>query len=253
MAFAPARVDAVMLEARAATLVRRPHDDGSKRNALIAAGTLLEVDAAAGRPTPGTVRAACARARAPDLSSPAAVVVGLPFASLAVHALAASPVRIAVALSPGGDPTAAVAAGAHEVELGIDAGAVLAGRPAAAFDAIEAAKRACGEATLKVVIDAGELGSFAAFGRAAELALSAGADFLKTAAATRPDALPPLALLLCGVIRQHARRTGRRAGLALAATSLPADVRPGYLSIASETLGPDWLQPARLRIGSETA
>lgn len=253
MAFAPARVDAVMLEARATQLFRRLHDDGAKRDAMAAAGALLEIDAATGGQTPGTVRAACARALAPDFPAPAAVVVGLHLAPVAARALAESPVRVSVALGPGGDPAAAVAAGAHEVELTLDAGVLLAGRPEVAIQAIEAAKHACGHAALKVVIGAGELGSCAAFARAAALALTAGADFLKTSADTEPAALPALALLLCGVLREHRRRTGRFGGLALAGAAMTADARAGFVSIAGETLGADCLQPARLRIGAGAA
>jgi len=242
-----------MLEARAAQLFRRPRDDGAQRDAMLAAAALLEIDALSGGPTPGTVRAACARALAADFTAPAAVVVGLPFVSFAAHALAASPVLVAAAVGLGVDPAAAVTAGAHEVEIPLDAGALLAGRPQVAFEAIEAAKRACGQAALKVVIGARELGSCAAVGRAAALALAAGADFLKTAADTEPAALPALALLLCGVLREHGRRTGRFAGLALAGAALSADARIGFVSIARETLGAAWLQPARLRIGAGTA
>jgi len=242
-----------MLEARAAQLFRRLHDDGAKRDAMVAAGALLEIDAVTGGATPGTVRAACARALVADVPAPAAVVVGVHLASVAVRALAESPVRVAVALSPGGDPAAAVAAGAHEVEIPLDAAALLAGRPEVAIQAIEAAKHACGQAVLKVVIGAGELGSRAAFARAAALALAAGAEFLKTAADTEPAALPALALLLCGVLREHGRRTGRFGGLALAGTAMTADARAGFVSIASETLGAACLQPARLRIGAGSA
>jgi deoxyribose-phosphate aldolase len=253
MAFAPARVDAVMLEARAAQLFGRVREGDAKRNATAAAGALLELDAVSGGATPGTVRRACAAALGAGSPAPAAVVVTQHFAPVALGALAAVPVRVAVAVGGGDDLAAALAAGAHELELALDASSLLAGRPEAAFEQIAAAKRACGDVPLKVVIGARELGSRAAFARAAGLALAAGADFLKTAHDTEARALPALALLLSGVVREYARRGGRAAGLALTGADMTADARAGCVSIVSETLGAAWLGPERLRIGARIA
>jgi deoxyribose-phosphate aldolase len=246
MAFAPARVDAVMLEARATQLFGRlPSGDATPP-----ADAFIELDVVSGSPTPATVRAACARARAAGFGGPAAVVVAPRFASLAAQALAASPVRVVVALGPHDDAAGAAAAGAHEIEIRLDAGALLAGRPDDARGQIAATKRACGDAVVKVVIGARELGSWTAVRRAAGVALAAGADFLKTAGDSERSALPALALLLSELLREDARRTGRAAGLA--GRNVSAGARTGFVSIASETLGARWLRPELFRLAAGT-
>jgi deoxyribose-phosphate aldolase len=48
------------------------------------------------------------------------------------------------------------------------------------FDEIAAIKEACGEARLKVILETGELGTYDKVRLASDIAIAAGADFIKT-------------------------------------------------------------------------
>ena len=110
----------------------------------------------------------------------------------------------------------ALAAGADEIDFVVDRSAFLTGDDARAGAEITAARRSCAGATLKVILETSELGSYATVRRAAEVALAAGADFLKTSTGKGlGGATPALALLLAQVLRAHARATAQRAGLKL--------------------------------------
>jgi deoxyribose-phosphate aldolase len=147
----------------------------------------------------------------------------------------------------------ALEAGAHEIDMVIDRGMFLSGRYDAVLAEIVAVKRACGPATLKVILEAGELGSYAAIRRACDLALAGGADFVKTATGKiGVSSTPPIALVLCEAIRDHARIFGRAAGLKLAGGIRTTKSALGYLALVNETLGPAWLVPERFRIGASS-
>jgi len=219
-----------------------------------------------GKDTASKVRGLCARARipGPGLPSVAAVCVYPSRVGVAVDALRGSAVKTAsVATSfPSGlspldlrlrETVEAVDAGADEIDMVIDRSAFLSGRYDVVARDIEATRDACRGATLKVILEVGELGSYAAIRRACDLALASGADFLKTSTGKiGASSTPAIALLMCEAIREHARRTGRRVGLKLAGGIRTSKAALGYVSIVHETLGNDWLRPERFRIGASS-
>jgi deoxyribose-phosphate aldolase len=264
MARAFARVDAAMLEARAAVLAKRSIKAAAKRAGIDLLVGCLDLTTLEGKDTPGQVRALCARAGAPAPGVPpvAAVCVYPTFAALARSALAGSSVKVAAVAGafPSGhsplevklaDIRDAVAAGAEEIDVVIDRGALLAGESAGVARELRAMRESSGAATLKVILEVGELGSYQAIRRACDLALEAGADFIKTSTGKiGSSATPPVALLMCEAIREHFRATGRAAGLKLAGGVRTTRAALGYLAIVKETLGDAWLHPTRLRIGA---
>jgi len=264
MSRAVPRVDAVALESRAALLAKRSIKAEAKRTGIELAIACMDLTSLEGRDTAGNVRALCARAAkpAPDAPSVAAVCVYPSLVPEAAAALAATSVRVAAvaAAFPSGlsslevklrDAAEAVAAGAHEIDMVIDRGALLAGHDRRVREEIAAMRDACGGATLKVILEAGELGSYAAVRHACNLALEAGADFVKTSTGKiGAGSTPALALLLCEALREHGRRTGRAAGLKLAGGIRTTKAALGYLAIVKETLGDAWLTPALFRIGA---
>ena len=136
----------------------------------------------------------------------------------------------------------------------IDRGLFLAGEHARVHDEIVAVKSACGPASLKVILEVGELGSYEAIRRACDIALAAGADFVKTATGKLPISSTPRRSrsLMCEAIRDHAHRTGREAGLKLAGGIRSTKSALGYLALVNETLGAAWLAPDRFRIGASS-
>jgi deoxyribose-phosphate aldolase len=259
-------VDAVMLEARATVLAKRSFKAEAKRaghDLLIACMDLTTLE---GKDTPSKVRGLCARgiSAAPDVPSVAAICIYPSLVPVALEALEGSSVKVASVATafPSGlspidvklrETREAVAAGAHEIDMVIDRSAFLSGRYDVLCEEIVAVRDACAGATLKVILEVGELGSYAAVRHACDLALGAGADFVKTSTGKiGVSSTPAVALLMCESIRDHERRTGRRAGLKLAGGIRTAKAALGYLAIVNETLGPAWLVPERFRIGASS-
>lgn len=258
-----------MLEARAGALSKRSIKTTAKRAGIRLAISCMDLTTLEGKDSEGRVRSLCARAirpapRYPDLPSVAAVCIYPSLVAIAKNALRGSGVKVASVATafPSGlsslevklaDTQAALDAGADEIDMVIDRGAFLSGHYQAVFDEIVAVKRVCGPVHLKVILETGELGSYDAVRRASELALEAGADVIKTSTGkTGTNATFPVAVTMCEAIREHARRTGRRAGLKVAGGVRTTKQALTYLVILKETLGDDWLTPDLFRIGASS-
>jgi deoxyribose-phosphate aldolase len=262
------RVNAAVLEARAAELSKRSIKAAAKRSAIALIVRCTDLTTLEGRDSEGRVRALSARAIAPaaDLPAVAAVCVYPSLVAAAKASLAGSAVKVASVATafPSGlsaldvklaDTQAALDAGADEIDMVIDRGALLAGRDVHVAEEIRAVRELCVTrgAALKVILEAGELGSYATIRRAADLALEAGADFIKTSTGKIAiSSTPPIALLLCEALRDHERRTGRIAGLKLAGGIRTTKSALAYLAIVAETLDVRWLHPERLRFGASS-
>ncbi|MBD5633857.1 MAG: deoxyribose-phosphate aldolase [Candidatus Eremiobacteraeota bacterium] len=263
---APVRIDAVMLESRAAMLAKRSIKADAKRSGIDIAIACMDLTTLEGKDTPQKVRGLCARGIAPGQGAPSVAAICVypnlvPAAVLAVSGSSVKVASVATAFPSGLSPLDvklrevldAVAAGAHEVDMVIDRSLFLRGCYDAVLDEIVAVKAACGSARLKVILEAGELGSYRAIRLACDLALEGGADFVKTATGKIGiSSTPAIALLMCEAIRDHARATGREAGLKLAGGIRTTKAALGYLALVNETLGTAWLVPERFRIGASS-
>jgi deoxyribose-phosphate aldolase len=262
-----ATIDAVMLEARAGALSKRSIKTTAKMAGIRLAIECMDLTTLEGRDSEGRVRSLCAKAikpapHLPDVPSVAAVCVYPNLVAVAKDALKGSSVKVASVATafPSGqsslevklaDTQAAIDAGADEIDMVIDRGAFLEGRYQDVFDEIVAVKRVCGQLHLKVILETGELGTYDNVRRASDLALDAGADVIKTSTGkVGTNATFPVALAMCEAIREHARRTGRRAGLKVAGGCRTTKQALTYLVIVKETLGEGWLNPNLFRIGA---
>ena len=154
-------------------------------------------DHSRGKDTPGKVRSLCQKARHPSDDTdvpPVAAVCIYPF--LVKHArkwLADTPIKVAsVATSfPSGqsplrlrlaEVKQAVSDGADEVDMVINRGLFLAGEFDAVQDEIAAVVEACGDATLKVILEVSELESYDNIRAASFIAMRVirEGDFIKT-------------------------------------------------------------------------
>src|SRR5690606_23463437 len=109
------------------------------------------------------------------------------------------------------DTRFAVENGATEIDMVINRGAFLSGEYQRVFDEIAAIKDASGPAHLKVILETGELGSFQRVRLASELAMEAGADFIKTSTGkVQPAATLPVTLVMLQAIADFDRRTGKK-------------------------------------------
>lgn len=151
------------------------------------------------------------------------------------------------------ETTWAVSEGADEIDMVISRGKFLAGKWNEVFDEIAAIKSACGQAHLKVILETGELGTLDSVRAASELALLAGADFIKTSTGKiQPAATQPVTLVMLETIRDYYLKTGKTAGMKPAGGISSAKTAIQYLVMVNETLGEKWLNPALFRFGASS-
>ena len=262
-------VDAVGVEERAASLAKRSIKKDAKLWALDMAIRMMDLTTLEGKDTPGKVRALAGKARRPDPTDPsipsvAALCVYPNMIPTAVAALKGSGVKIASVATyfPSGqapieiklaDVRSAVEMGADEIDMVIDRGAFLAGDYASVYDEIVAVKEACGDAHLKVILEAGELETYDNIRRASVLAMAAGADFIKTSTGkVNPASTLPGSLVMMEAIRDFYGQTGRAVGMKSAGGIRTAKEAISYLVVLYETLGPEWMTPDRYRFGASS-
>jgi deoxyribose-phosphate aldolase len=264
---APPPVDPVGVEERAAELAKRSLKADAKVAGLSLAVRMMDLTTLEGRDTPGKIRQLCQKALRPLAGDPnvgpvAAVCVYPDLVPVAKESLGASAVKVAsvaTAFPSGRSPLdvklaevkRAVGFGADEIDMVIDRGAMLMGDCARVYDEIAATKEACGGAHLKVILETGELGSYDVVRRASELAIAAGADFIKTSTGkVQPAATPAVTLVMLEAIRDHYQATGRRIGMKPAGGVRTAKQALQYLVLVKETLGDAWLTPHLFRFGA---
>lgn len=269
MAFEAPPVDRIGVEERAAALGKRSIKKSAKIAGLRMAIAMCDLTTLEGKDSVGKVRALCQKAKHPlpghpEIPSVAAVCVYPSLVPTAKRALEGSRVKVAaVATSfPSGqlplplklaEVSRAVEDGADEIDMVIDRGAFLAGQYAKVHDEIAQVKEACRGAALKVILETGELDTYDNVRLACEIALRAGADFLKTSTGkVQPAATPPVALILLESVRDFHRETGRPVSVKVAGGIRSAKEALHYLVIVKETLGEEWLTPERFRFGAST-
>ncbi|SNR38192.1 deoxyribose-phosphate aldolase [Haloechinothrix alba] len=241
-----------------------PVPDGELIDTVIG---MLDLTSLAATDTESSVRDLCGRARQPDprahgVPPVAAVCVYPDLVAAAATSLAGS--GIGVASVAGGFPSGrtplpvklaevehAVSAGATEIDAVLDRGAFLEERYGTVFDGVAEVKRACGHATLKVILETGELVTAEQVRRASWLALLAGADILKTSTGKiSPAASLPAMYLLADAVRGWHESTGERRGLKPAGGIRTTDDALRYLTLVRGTAGPRWSTPTLFRIGA---
>lgn len=105
-----------------------------------------------------------------------------------------------------------------------------------------------GVGLLKVIIETGELGSDDAIHRASELAIDAGADFIKTSTGKVPvNATPEAAKVMLDVIAGYNKST---IGFKAAGGVKTTEDASTYLDLADQIMGPDWAGHRTFRFGA---
>jgi deoxyribose-phosphate aldolase len=259
-------VDKVYVEERAAALGKRSIKKDAKVAGLRLAITMMDLTTLEGKDTPGKVATMCQKARwpheAPGTPSVAAVCVYPNMVPVAKRALEGSTVKVASVATafPSGlsplpvkldDTRRAVEFGADEIDMVIDRGAMLAGEHGKVYDEIVAVKEACGPAHLKVILETGELGTYDVVRKASQIAMVAGADFIKTSTGKiQPAATTPVTLVMLEAIRDFFYATGKRIGMKPAGGIRTAKQALHYLVMVKETLGDAWLSADMFRFGA---
>ncbi|HET9793655.1 MAG TPA: deoxyribose-phosphate aldolase [Thermoanaerobaculia bacterium] len=231
-----------------------------------AAIAVLDLTSLRGEDTEESVAALCRRAAAPAPGAPsAAAVCILPrFVHAARRALDGSAVRLASVAGdfPSGraplpekleEVRRARGEGADEIDAPIDRGAFRRGDERRVADEIAAIREACAGATLKVILETGELGSADDVRRAAGIAIAAGADFVKSSTGTIPaGATPETIRILLETARDAEERLRRRVGVKASGGIRRRADAFAYLDLARRVRGPDGAGADRFRIGASS-
>ncbi len=262
-------IDQVMVEERAASFTKRSIKAGAKLAGLKTIVSMMDLTTLEGKDTPGKVAYLCRKAIQPadpryGVPSCAAVCVYPNLVRAAKTFVGDSGVKVASVATafPSGqsalrvkldDTRRAAGDGADEIDMVIDRGAFLAGEHGKVADEIARVKEACGTAHLKVILETGELQTYDNVRIASDLAMRAGADFIKTSTGkVTPAATLPVTLVMLEAIRDYFYATGLRIGMKPAGGIRTAKESLAYLVMLAETLGDDWLTPDLFRFGAST-
>lgn len=262
-------IDAVGIQERVARIRTRSIKKDSKLQALELALRMMDLTTLEGSDSEGKVRQLCNKAmhpytELPDIPSVAAVCVYPNRVALAKSILKDSSISIASVATafPSGmsslqikldDVRYAVSEGADEIDMVISRGAFLSGQYAKVYDEIAQIKEACESAHLKVILETGELGSLENVRMASDLAMKAGADFIKTSTGKiAPAATMPVVLVMLHAIRDYYHSTGVKIGMKPAGGIRSSKQAIQYLVMVKETLGKDWLDPSLFRFGASS-
>lgn len=197
-----------------------------------------------------------------QISCTAAVCVYPPFVAIAKEELKGSEISVASvagAFPAGQSPIEikvaevkyAVQQGADEIDMVISRGKFLEGNYQEVYDEIRAIRNACPNALLKVILETGELKTPQNIYKASQIAIAAGADFIKTSTGKiAVNATPEAFLVMMDAIKRHYKETGIMVGIkAAGGISDPADAML-YVNLLSQVLGEDWLSKRYFRIGA---
>ncbi len=262
-------IDTVGVEERVSRLNKRSIKKESKLQGLKLALSMIDHTTLEGKDSEGKVIQLCRKAITPyapmpDLPSVAAVCVYPNMVSIAKKTVAGTSVNVASVATafPSGmakletkleDVKYAVSEGADEIDMVISRGEFLKGNFTYVFDEIVAVKEACGDAHLKVILETGELETLTNVRKASDLAMHAGADFIKTSTGKiQPAATQPVTLVMLEAIRNYYTETGRKVGMKPAGGIRKAKEALQYLVLVNETLGSEWLTNKMFRFGASS-
>ena len=262
-------IDKVGVEERVARFQTRSIKNESKLQGLKMVLNMIDLTTLEGKDTPGKVKQMCYKAQHLHdlhlgLPSVAAVCVYPSMVAIAKKELINSSVKIASVSTafPSGqapmevkitDTKFAVDAGADEIDMVISRGKFLSGEYNFVFDEIAAIKEACGSARLKVILETGELATLDNVRKASDLAIYAGADFIKTSTGKiQPAATIQVTYTMLMAIRDYFDETGIMVGMKPAGGISTSKLALHNLVMVKEILGDAWLNNHWFRFGASS-
>ena len=262
-------IDQVNTQERVSRLFSRSIKKESKMQALYLALSMIDLTTLEGKDSEGKVKQLCYKAshlhyKHPGLPYVAAICVYPTMVPIAKKELVGTGINVASVATafPSGmadinakldEVKSVVDAGADEVDMVISRGRFLNGDYNYVSDEISQVKDACGKAHLKVILETGELVTLDNVQLASDIAMEAGADFIKTSTGkVSPAATPPVVLTMLEAIRDFQIKTGKKIGMKPAGGISTAKQAIQYLVMIKETLGDDWLSPNLFRFGASS-
>ena len=263
------RIDQVGIEERASRFTKRSIKTAAKIEGLNLVLSMIDLTTLEGKDTAGKVKQLCYKAMHLNdayegLPNVTAICVYPTLVKVAKNALKGSGINVAAVATafPSGqapksvkiaDTKFAVRQGADEIDMVISRGKFLNGDYNFVFDEIAEIKEACGEAHLKVILETGELNTLDNVRRASDIAMHAGADFIKTSTGKiSPAATLPVTLVMLEAIRDYYYKTGKMIGMKPAGGIAKAKLALHYLVMVKETMGDAWMTPAWFRFGASS-
>jgi len=262
-------IDKVGVEERVARFQTRSIKNESKRQGLDLVLSMIDLTTLEGKDTPGKVKQMCYKAHhlhdayagVPNI---AAVCVYPSMVRIAKTALVGTDVKVASVSTafPSGQSTReikiadtkfAVDEGADEIDMVISRGKFLAGEYNFVFDEIASIKEACGKARLKVILETGELDSLDNIRKASDIAIYAGADFIKTSTGKiQPGATLSANLVMLQSIKDYYDKTGIKIGIKPSGGLSSIEVVLPYLEMIRAVLGEHWITNKLVRFGASS-
>lgn len=145
----------------------------------------------------------------------------------------------------------AVDEGAEEVDMVISRGTFLEGNYQIIFDEVAAIKQSCGNAHLKVILETGELQTLTNVRIASDIAIAAGADFIKTSTGKiNPAATEEAFYVMLQSIKSHYEKTGKMIGIKPAGGISEPHQALNYFMLVNAVLGEKWLNNKYFRMGA---
>lgn len=263
------RIDKTGIEERADRITKRSIKKETKVNGLKLVLNMIDLTTLEGKDTEGKVKQMCYKAAHlmdtyPGLPTVAAVCVYPSMVAIAKKMVEGTGINVASVATafPSGqsalkiklaDTKFAVSEGANEVDMVISRGKFLEGEYNYVFDEIAQVKEACGNARLKVILETGELVTFDKVRRASDIAMYAGADFIKTSTGKiAPAATLPVTLVMLEAIRDFYYKTGKMIGMKPAGGISKSKLALHYLVMVNEILGEEWMNNHWFRFGASS-
>lgn len=261
--------DTVGVMERVDRFCKRSIKKSSKVEGLKLALSMIDLTTLEGKDTPGKVKQLCYKAlhlheKLDDIPNVAAVCVYPTYVKIAKTALEGSGIQVASVATafPSGqsnrktkilDTQFAVEQGADEIDMVISRGEFLAGEYNFVYDEIAAIKEACGKAHLKVILETGELDTLDNVRKASEIAMCAGADFIKTSTGKiQPAATMPVTYVMLDAIKDFYLKTGKIIGMKPAGGISTSKIALQYLVMLNEVLGEQWMNSTYFRFGASS-
>ncbi len=263
------KIDKVGVEERVATFQTRSIKNESKIQGLNMILNMIDLTTLEGKDTTGKVKQMCYKAMHlhdsfDDLPTVAAVCVYPSMVKIAKNEVKNSGVKVASVSTafPSGqspldvkiyDTKFAISEGADEIDMVISRGKFLSGDYNFVFDEIAAIKDICGKVRLKVILETGELVTLDNVRKASEIAMYAGADFIKTSTGKiQPAATMQVTYTMLLAIKDFYQKTGKMIGMKPAGGISTSKLALHNLVMVKEVLGNDWLNNEYFRFGASS-
>ena len=192
----------------------------------------------------------------------AAVCVYPVFVSEAKRCLANSDIHVASvagAFPAGQSPLAvklqevqyAVDEGADEIDMVISRGLLIEGEQSRVFDEIAAIRSITQGRVLKVILETGELKTEPLIAQASQIAIDAGADFIKTSTGKiTTGATLEAAEIMLNVIKEKVKISKNKVGFKAAGGIREPEEALAYAELTKKILGADYINNQTFRVGA---